>query len=85
MADCYQISPDGTLYATGQAAEACTGYVLLSGSEHAQFAFLQRLFEWPEADVAAAWLLGAFGLVLAMNVAGSVVGSVVKMMSTDRH
>jgi len=85
MSECVVLNPDGTLSSTGQPASECAGYVLVSATEHAQMSFLAELFQWPEADVAATWLVGAFGLVLACNITGSVVGSVVKMVSTDRH
>jgi len=84
MAECVALNPDGTLTLTGQPADQCTGYVLVSGSEHASMSFLASLFEWPTADIAATWLVGAFGFVMVCNVAGSMVGSVVKMVSTDR-
>nr|WP_235567608.1 hypothetical protein [Lysobacter sp. Root96] len=46
--------------------------------------FLSDLFTWPEPEIAASWLVGAFGFVLVCNVAGSLVGSVVKAVSTER-
>lgn len=85
MALCVALQADGTLVPTGQPPTECAGYVLVSATEHAQFSFLSDLFQWPEADVAASWLVGAFGFVIVCNVVGSMVGSVVKMVSTDRH
>lgn len=84
MATCVALHPDGTLHPTGQAASECSGHVLLSGAEHASLSFLQQLFEWPTAEVAATWLVGAFGFVIVCNVAGYLTGAVVKMVSTDR-
>ncbi|MBD9368370.1 hypothetical protein [Xanthomonas sp. XNM01] len=85
MALCVALQADGTVIPTGQAPSECAGYVLVSATEHAQMAFLSDLFQWPEAGVAASWLIGAFGFVIVCNVVGSQVGSVVKMLSTDRH
>lgn len=85
MALCVALQPDGTLAPTGQPVAECSGYVLVSATEHARLSFLSDLFEWPEASVAASWLVGAFGFVIVCNVVGSMVGSVVKMLSTDRH
>lgn len=42
------------------------------------------LFQLPSAQEASAVFAACFGLVLAMNVAGYVVGAVVKSVSTDR-
>lgn len=84
MSECVTLNADGTLTTTGQAPADCAGYVLVSSSEHAQMSFLSSLFEWPEADIAGTWLVGAFGFVMVCNVAGSLVGSVVKAVSTER-
>lgn len=85
MSECVVLNPDGTLSSTGQPASECAGYVLVSATEHAQQSFLTQLFQWPEAEIAGSWLVGAFGFVIVCNVAGSMVGSVVKMLSTDRQ
>lgn len=78
------VNADGTLAATGQPVAECSGYVLLSGAEHASLSFLTSLFQWPEPNVAMSWLVGAFGFVLVCNVVGSMTGSVVKALSTER-
>ena len=85
MAICVALQPDGTLVATGEPVEQCTGYVMLSGSEYAGVQQLNTIFSWPEPAVASLWFSAAFTLVIVCNAAGSVVGSVVKMLSTDRH
>jgi len=84
MAVCVVLAADGTLHPTGQPAAECGGYVLASAAENAQATVLQEIFKWPQPEVAAAFFSAAFGLVLALNVAGYVVGAVVKMVSTDR-
>lgn len=84
MSACVVLNADGTVSITGQPVSECAGYVLVSASEHAQMSFLTSLFEWPEADVAGTWLVGAFGFVMVCNVAGSLSGAVVKALSTDR-
>lgn len=85
MAICVVINPDGTLVATGEPVDQCTGYVMLSGTEYAGVHQLQDIFMWPEPSVLATWFSSAFILILMMNAAGSITGSVVKMLSTDRH
>lgn len=84
MAVCVQLATDGTLVPTGQPAAECSGYVLLTGAEHATLSFLQQLFQWPEPEVAATWLVGAFAFPLVCNTAGYLVGAVVKSVSTER-
>lgn len=84
MAACVVLAADGTLQPTGQPVAQCTGYVLASGSENAQATVLQEIFKWPTPEVATAFFTAAFGIVLACNVAGYVVGAVVKMVSTER-
>lgn len=85
MPICVALQANGTLIPTGEAVEACTGYVLNSGSEHAIYQTLIDLFSWPTPEVATSWLMGAFILILTMNAAGYITGAVVKMVSTDRH
>lgn len=84
MSECVVLNADGTLSPTGQPVSECAGYVLVDATQHAQLSFLADLFKWPEADIAASWIVGAFGFVLVCNVAGSMVGSVVKAVSSDR-
>lgn len=84
MATCVVLNAEGTLQRTGEAADQCSGYVLLSGAENAQMEFLRDLFVWPEPAVVTGWLMGAMTLVLALNAVGYIVGAVVKMVSTER-
>lgn len=79
MAICIAIATDGTVVPTGEAVEACSGYVLLSGSEHAAHTVIDRLLDWPEGSVAATWLVGSFGFVLGSYLIAKLVGSVVSM------
>lgn len=85
MPTCVALQADGTLLPTGEAADVCSGYVLMSGSEHAMLQFLNDIFAWPTPEVLSGWMVAAFGFVLTMNAAGYIVGAVVKMVSTDRH
>lgn len=84
MAICVQLQADGTLVPTGEPVEQCSGSVLLSGTEYATVQVLDNIFMWPEPEVAASWFGFAFFLILALNVVGSMTGSVVKSLSTDR-
>jgi hypothetical protein len=84
VAQCFQVMQDGTLAATGEPVTECTGYVLLSGSEHALIATFTELFTWPAPEVVFAWLAGAFTFVLVMNVVAYITGAVVKSVSTER-
>lgn len=84
MAVCVTLTEAGTLVSTGEPAAQCGGYVLVSGSEHATASVLVDIFQWPEPEVAAGWFSGVFGLILTLNVAGYLVGAVVKAVSTER-
>lgn len=79
MAICIVINVDGTVTPTGETIDACSGYVLLSGSEHATHTVIDRLLDWPEASTAAAWLVGSFAFVLGSYLTAKLVGSVVSM------
>jgi hypothetical protein len=85
MSQCVTLNADGTLTSTGQPVESCAGYVLVDATEHANMSFLATLFQWPETNVVGTWLVGAFAFVVVCNVAGSMVGSVVRMVSSDRQ
>ncbi|WP_295945285.1 hypothetical protein [uncultured Xanthomonas sp.] len=84
MATCVTLNADGTLTQTGQSADQCSGYVLVSSAEHAQAQILVDIFAWPQPEVAHNWFMAAFYVVLALNVVGYVVGAVVKAVSTER-
>lgn len=84
MSICVHLASDGSLQPTGTPVSECAGYVLIDATEHAQMSFLADLFKWPEADIAASWLVGTFGFVIVCNVVASMVGSVVKAISTNR-
>lgn len=85
MAECVVLNADGTLTATGQPVDQCAGYVLASSIEHGQMNFLGDLFANPGVEVLNSVLVASFGFVLVCNVVGSIVGSVVKAVSTERH
>lgn len=84
MATCVVLAADGTLQPTGQPADQCAGYVLLTAAEHESYATLGELFGMPTVAEAQEIFVYGFGLVLLLNVAGYMVGAVVKMVSTDR-
>ena len=84
MAVCVALAPDGTLHPTGQSVEACTGYVLVSGSEHSFYALVHQAFAAPTPEQAAGWFVGSFGAVVAMFVAARIVGSVASMFNNSR-
>lgn len=84
MAVCVSLTEAGTLVPTGESVDQCGGYVLVSAAEHATASVLVDIFQWPEPEVAAAWFTGVFGLILALNVVGYMVGAVVKSVSTER-
>lgn len=79
MALCVALQPDGTLVPTGQPVEACTGYVLVSGSEHNFYALVQQLFQPPETEVVAGWFVGALGAVIFWFVVARIAGRVASM------
>lgn len=79
MALCVALQPDGTLVPTGELVEGCTGYVLVSGSEHSFYALVHEVFTVPEPEVAAGWFVSALGAVLFWFVVARIAGSVVAM------
>jgi hypothetical protein len=79
MAICVALQSDGTLIPTGQVVDACTGYVLVSGSEYSFYALVHQAFAISTPEQAAGWFVGTFGLVIACYVAARMVGSVVSM------
>ena len=76
MAICVALQPDGTLLPTGQAVEECTGYVLVSGSEHSFYALVHQVFDTPTPEVAASWFVGALGAVIFWFIVARIAGSV---------
>ena len=76
---CVALQADGTLTPTGEAVEACTGYVLVSGSEHSFYALVHQAFATPTPEQAAGWFVGALGAVMFWFLVGRLAGSVVAM------
>lgn len=76
MALCVALLPDGTLAPTGEPVEVCTGYVLVSGSEHSFYALVNQVFAAPEPEVAAGWFVGALGAVMFWFIVARMAGSV---------
>lgn len=76
MALCVALLQDGTLAPTGEPVEVCTGYVLVSGSEHSFYALVNQVFDTPEPEVAAGWFVGALGAVMFWFVVARIAGRV---------
>ncbi|KAF1727759.1 hypothetical protein CSC76_09230 [Pseudoxanthomonas mexicana] len=76
MALCVALQPDGTLVPTGQAVDACTGYVLVSSSEHAVYGLINQAFAVPTPEQAAGWFVGTFGFVVTMYLVARMTGAV---------
>lgn len=79
MALCVTLLSDGTLVPTGQPVEACTGYVLVSGSEHSFYALVNQVFATPTPEQAAGWFVGSFGAVVLFYVVARMAGGVAAM------
>ncbi|MCD9096529.1 hypothetical protein [Luteimonas fraxinea] len=84
MAVCVALASDGTLHPTGQSVEACTGFVLVSGSEHSFYALAYQAFATPTPEQAAGWFVGTFGAVVGMFVLARIVGTVAGMFNSSR-
>ena len=83
MSVCVVVNPDGTLTPTGQPVSECTGYVLVSGSEHGVYALVQEAFGFPEPEVIGGWFVGAFGAVMLFYMASYYVGRVISVFDRD--
>ncbi|MBD9377940.1 hypothetical protein [Pseudoxanthomonas sp. PXM04] len=81
MAICVALQADGTLVPTGQAVEACTGYVLVSGAEHSFYALVHQAFAVPTPEQAAGWFVGSCGAVMVWFVVARIVGSVASVFT----
>ena len=76
MALCVALQADGTLLPTGQAVSECTGYVLLSSSEHAVYGLINQAFAMPTPEQAAGWFCGTAGVVIGWFVVARIAGRV---------
>lgn len=76
MALCVALQADGTLVATGEDVSACTGYVLVSGSEYSVMELVNQAFATPTAEQAAGWFVGSAGAVLTWFLVARLAGSV---------
>lgn len=76
MALCVALAQDGTLIPTGQPVGECTGYVLLSSSEHAVYGLINQAFAMPTPEQAAGWFVGSAGAVIGWFVVARIAGSV---------
>lgn len=76
---CVALQADGTLVPTGEPVEACTGYVLVTGSEHSFYALAYQAFGTPTAEQAAGWFVGALGAVVFWFLVARIAGSVAAM------
>jgi len=82
MALCVALQPDGSVVPTGQAVTECTGYVLVSGTEHGVYAVVQKVFEFPSTEVALGWFAGCFSLVVFLYVAMRMGGAVANIFNS---
>lgn len=76
MALCVALQADGTLVPTGQAVSECTGYVLVSGTEHSVYQLVNQVFATPTPEQAAGWFVGSCGAVIVWFVAARMAGTV---------
>lgn len=81
MALCVALQANGTLIPTGEAVESCTGYVLVSGSEHSFYALVHQAFAVPTPEQAAGWFVGSCGAVILWFVAARIAGTVASMFN----
>lgn len=79
MALCVALAQDGTLIPTGQPVGECTGYVLVSGSEHGVYEVVQQVLAMPTTEQALTWFTTCCGVVIFWFVAGRIAGSVSSM------
>ena len=79
MAVCVALDSNGTLTPTGEDVSACTGYVLLSGSEYSMVGAINTALGVPDSTTAMGWFMGPFSLVVVLYVAARMAGSVVNM------
>lgn len=82
MALCVALQPDGTLVPTGQPVAECTGYVLVSASEHSVYALVNQAFAVPTPTQAAGWFVGSCGAVIVWFVVARIAGSVAGMFNS---
>lgn len=85
MGICVALQEDGTLVPTGESVDTCSGYVLVSGSEHEFYSLVHQMLDVPTPDRAAGWFVGALGAVMFWYVAARMAGSVVAMFSSRPH
>ncbi|WFC43784.1 hypothetical protein [Pseudoxanthomonas sp. SE1] len=76
MALCVALASDGTLVPTGQPVAECTGYVLISGTEHAVYGLINQVFATPTPEQAAGWFVGSAGAVMFWFVVAHIAGRV---------
>ncbi len=82
MALCVALQPDGALVPTGQPVTECTGYVLVSGTEHAVYALINQVFATPTPEQAAGWFVGSAGAVIGWFLVAHIAGRVGNFFST---
>ncbi|MGR4896962.1 hypothetical protein ACIPR8_17000 [Stenotrophomonas sp. LARHCG68] len=76
MALCVALAQDGMLIPTGQPVGECTGYVLLSSSEHAVYGLINQAFAMPTPEQAGGWFVGSAGAVIGWFVVARIAGRV---------
>lgn len=81
MALCVALQADGTLIPTGQPVAECTGYVLVSGTEHAVYELINQALAMPTPEQAAGWFVGSAGVVISWFVVSRIAGRVAHFFS----
>lgn len=76
MGLCVHLDQSGVLIPTGQPVTECSGYVLLSASEHAVYGLINQAFAIPTPEQAAGWFVGTAGVVIGWFVLARITGTV---------
>lgn len=76
MGLCVLLDTNGALIPTGQPVTECSGYVLLSASEHAVYGLINQAFAMPTPQQAVSWFVGSAGVVIGWYVLARITGTV---------
>jgi len=82
MALCVSIAEDGTIHPTGEPVDACTGYVMVTGSEYSVYQLVQDVFATPTPEMTVGLFASGLGFVLGAYVIGRCAGAVVAMFNS---
>lgn len=80
MSLCVALAPDGSLVPTGETVDACSGYVLVSGSEYSLIQAINTAFlAVPDAVTLSGWAVGPCVLIVTVYLAARFAGSIVNV------